>query len=193
MGVTERATLEGYFYERLRLAQRRAAFQTDRQTEHYLVEMLVRFGRSDAQGVSSDPLCVEVAQAEVLEDPRERLRCLRRVGDTALYSCGLFPDALERRGVTTDYLAWLGRNAYGAAGVLASFSAEPFQQVYPRLRSHFEAIARVLTEVLEEPAPDGPDAILRMYRRWRRTGSAKLARALQRAGVQLGGNPTSFN
>ncbi len=191
MGVTERATLEGYFYERLQLAQSRAAFQADRHTEHYLVEMLVRFGRTDAQGVTSAPLCYEVAQAEGLEDPRERFRCLRRVGDTALYSCGLFPEALERRGVTTDYVAWLGRHAYGTAGVLAAFSAEPFQQVYPKLRSHFEAIARVLTEVFEEPAPDRPDAILRMYRRWRRTGSAKLARALQRAGVQLGGEGAS--
>ena len=185
MALKPWGNLEGYFYERLRLAQCRASHRTDRAIEHYLVEMLVRFGRVDDEGLTSQPLCYEVGELEGIADLAERLRRLRRVGDTALFTCGLFPESLPRRGVSASYVAWMGRRAYGEAGALAYLSESPFGRVYPRLDRDFLALVRVLSEVLEEPPPRCTDDVVRVYRRWRETGSKKLARSLRRAGIQL--------
>ena len=184
MALKAWGNLEGYFYERLRLAQRRASHQTDEAIEHYLVQMLVRFGRADDEGMAVRPLCYEVAELEGIPDAGERLRRFRRVGDTALFTCGLFPESLPRRGVSPSYMAWMGRRAYGEAAALACRSEAPFGKVYPRLDRDFLVLVRVLSEVLEELPPRCADDVVRVYRRWRETGSNKLARSLRRAGIQ---------
>lgn len=197
MAIEACQDLRSYFFERLRAAQAQLQHPTDHATEHYLVELLARFGRTEskhtgappamkaAQQDADAPLVLQVAKADAASDPQERFQRFRQVGDVALYSCGVFPEGLARRGVTHTYMATMGRRAYGQAGSLARYSSEPFQQVYPKLGCEFEAISRVLTEAVDESPPRTPAQIVKLYRTWVRTGSERIAAKLRAAGVTL--------
>ncbi len=144
-------------------------------------ERLVSWGRSAGQGPGRARSLHDDAprNPSVWANPRERLRHFRDTGDAALYTCGFFADHLETRGVSEDSFISMGGRAYRAASTLCPRRG----MVYDELASGFERMVVLLDEVREETVLKTPQDIVRLYDKWRRTGSPKVAARLHQAGV----------
>lgn len=169
--------LRGYFHERLHVALHRSGLGASTDVERYLLELL---SESRTQLATPDrPLVDRLQAALAAPDPRDRLRSFRETGDAALYTCGFFPEHLDRRGMSPEYFATVGGRAYRAAGSLDPRQGSTFEE----LADGFLGFARVLDEVREETVLRTPQDIVKLYDRWRRTRSPRLAERLHAAGV----------
>ena len=149
--------------------------------EFYLVELLAQQARTTADTL--EPLVFRLAEAAAIDEPAERFRRFRAVGDAALHTCGFFADHYERRGVSREYVVTMGGRAYDAAADLAFAARAAEPDVFGELAGRFDAFARVLDEVRETTELRTPQDIVRLYDRWRRTRSPRLAERLRKAGV----------
>ncbi len=168
--------IRGWFHQKVRTAMSRLSLSVTAETEHYLVDLLAERQRL---ATPDEPLVQQWARALEADDPRERLRRFRDTGDAALYTCGFFADHLETRGVSEAYFIGMGGRAYRAASTLCARRAG----VYDELASGFERMVALLDEVREETVLKTPQDIVRLYDKWRRTGSSKIAARLHEAGV----------
>jgi len=123
----------------VREAGARAGCALDEDCESYLVFVLLRHQR--------EPRFFERAQAldwlhaQSLPAAR-RADALRDVGDRCLLVAGLYPGLAERRRVSADYFADLGRSAY--LGV-----AEASRAAYAALYAHLAEVYRDLVRILD--------------------------------------------
>ncbi len=82
----------------------------------YVADLLARFGSSDRLFVvmegrrETEPLALILKRA-MEADEAGRVQELRRLGDVALYTTGLFPERLQRRGMELDYFIRMGGTA----------------------------------------------------------------------------------
>ncbi|MEM9195743.1 MAG: hypothetical protein AAGF12_41635 [Myxococcota bacterium] len=171
--------LKSFFRERLDGALQRHRLNVDVLTEAYLVDLMARYAHAPISSTLARPLVERMAEALEAQG-RERLVRFRELGDCALVACGFFSDHLVRRGVSRDYIVAMGGRAYGSAGDLAPHGEA---RVYPELAERFDPIARVLDDVRESTSLRTPQDIVRLYERWRRTGSPLLAERLREGGV----------
>ncbi|MGH9578267.1 MAG: hypothetical protein ACRD3R_12585, partial [Terriglobales bacterium] len=89
-------------------------------TEHYVVNLLAMFARTDAlfqPGTETraqlKPLALLLAEAVEAPDDRHRFRILQRLGDVALFVAGFLAGSFSRRPVDVDYHIAMGGRAYG--------------------------------------------------------------------------------
>lgn len=160
-------------------------------TELYLVNLLHEFLMSEALYVQSDdgswqqkPLAFLLKEA--LEEPGPaRVHLLRRLGDTSLFVSGFFPDSLSRRSnlVDVDYYIAMGGRAYDAVGVLAARHARAEKTLWDELSSSFRLLVDLLNEVSERTLASTNAGLVRLYERWMKTGSDRLATLLVKQGV----------
>ncbi|MBX3248214.1 MAG: hypothetical protein KF901_13630 [Myxococcales bacterium] len=178
MHIEAHADLRDYFHDRLKKALGRLQQSASPATELYLLELLAA-GRGQALATPDQPLVDRLRAAVEAEDLRERLRSFRDAGDAALYTCGFFPEHLDRRGMSRDYYHAIGGRAYHAASELDTRHAGTFVE----LARGFSDFTLVLEEVREETVLRTPQDIVKLYDRWRRTRSPQLAARLHAAGV----------
>ena len=176
--------VRGWFHERLTGCMAARGLETRAETTFYLVELLASVVGAPRESLCGRPLVMILAEASEAEG-HERLRLFRTLGDEALYVGGFFADHLERRGVSEEYVARLGTQAYETAGALAQRSAQEATrvEVYRELAACFAPVARVLDDVRESTALRTPQDIVRLYDKWRRTGSPRIAERLTAEGV----------
>lgn len=179
--------VRGWFHERLTGCMAARGIETRAETTFYLVELLASVGLGTAprrESLCGRPLVMILAEASEAEG-HERLRLFRTLGDEALYVGGFFADHLERRGVSESYVERLGTQAYETASRLAIRSAHEAArvEVYRELAACFAPVARVLDDVRESTALRTPQDIVRLYDKWRRTGSPRIAARLTAEGV----------
>ncbi|MEM9074862.1 MAG: hypothetical protein AAGE52_40570 [Myxococcota bacterium] len=174
MVIEAHGDVRGYFRHRLRDARERLHLDVTLDTEHYLVDLL-----AERPQVADQPLVQQWARALSTEDPREKLRQLRSTGDAALYTCGFFADHVSERGISADYFVTMGGRAYRAASELCPHRGH----TYGELAEGFRELVVLLDEVREETVLRTPQDIVRLYDKWRRTQSPKLAARLHAAGV----------
>jgi hypothetical protein len=96
---------------------------------------------------------------------------------------GFFSDNVTRRLADIDYYARLGGYAYGGAARLSALEAAA---LFEELAHKFIRFVDVLTEVSEESSLTENAGILRLYERWRQTGSRRSEALLRREGILLG-------
>lgn len=178
--------VRGWFHERLMAALDRQGLPTSETTQVYLVELLASFATDAARIALERPLALQLADAVEAEGP-EKIRRLRVMGDTALYSLGFFEDHLERRGVNRGYVVAMGGRAYSFASTLAAYSpVEGVRRpVYEELADGFEGFVEVLDDVRESTEMRTPQDIVKLYERYKRTRSPRLAERLREEGVFL--------
>lgn len=176
--------VRGWFYEKLELALERQRASASEVTRQYLVELLARFAERPHAIAFSRPLVLQLADAQSAEGA-ERIARLRTLGDVALYVLGFFEDHLERRGVTRSYVVSMGGRAYAHAGSLSAYNQSEMvrQEVYRELAESFESYVEAFDDVRESTALRTPQDIVRLYERWKRTGSPRLAERLRSEGV----------
>jgi hypothetical protein len=180
MSIETFGDLRGWFRERLEAALGQRGVGAGEATRAYLVDLLARVGLGHENANLGRPLAFLLAEARSAERAPERLRLYRALGDDALYLRGFCADHLDHRGITTEYVATLGETAYDSAGDLALGSAG---LVFHELARKFEPIAEALDDVREGTALRTPQDIVRLYDKWTRTRSPRIAERLTAEGV----------
>lgn len=156
---------------------------------HYLVALLADYARPDGRAGETleRPLTLLLDEALRSPEPAERFERLRTIGDGVLYGCGFFGDHFEARGVDARYLHGLGTRAYGAASaMLRRGSDESGPDLFAELAENFDIFVNVVTDVADATITMGMESsrgLLKVYERWLRTGSERLASALTSRGV----------
>lgn len=184
MTIEMSGDVRGWFWERLEAALDRRRVPASETTRAYLVELLASFARDGSRARLERPLALQLADALEAEG-QEKIRLLRVMGDTALYILGFFEDHLTRRGVDRSYVVAMGGRAYSSAESLAAYSPSEAvrRPVYGELADGFEGYVDAIDDVRESTALRTPQDIVRLYEKWKRTGSPRVAERLQREGV----------
>ncbi len=194
------ANLKEYFKDALHgvLANQRVALED--QTEHYVVNLLTLFARSEAlfeptgEGLRVKPLVVMMSEALAAHSRTERDRALQRLGDVSLFIAGFLARGFARRLIDIDYHIAMGGCAYGTlARALAPGGAPQSQaarragvlaQVFAELAEKFQPMVDALNEVSEVGYAHSHKDILRLYELWLKTGSRRAHELLKRLGVE---------
>lgn len=180
-----------YFKELLGEARERQRVEVAEVTEFYLVNLLSEFleterlfVREEDGTLQQEPLALVLGRA--LEGQgAEQERALRRIGDTSLYLSGFFADALDRKVVDVRYYVSMGHLAYSTLARLLDgrSRAATMAGLYTELALKFSAIVDVFNEVAERVALGSQQGLLRLYERFLKTGSSRLARLLAEQGM----------
>ena len=186
-GIDLSPNVNGYFEEVVDDAVRARRVDTSHATKQYLAGLLGDYAR----GVHSvEPL--ERPLTFLLQDALEqtgaqRFERLRRIGDGVLYALGFFGARMTRRGADARYVMVVGSSAYGhAAAMLRLGGGGGAPDVLRELADGYGRFVEVMTEIAEgtlASSADADDRVLRMYERWRETGSERLASELVGLGL----------
>lgn len=162
--------------------------QASAAASQYVVGVLCDFARpsDEADSPFSQPLTLQLRNA--LEAPfAERFRRLRALGDGVLYAVGFFGGHIELRGLDRRYVMQVGSSAYqNAAAMLHTPGGTGKFDVLEELAIKFGEFVDVLTEVAEGALAKGARderGIVKLYERWLKTGSSRIAEELGARGI----------
>jgi len=186
VAALDRATdVRHFFHEHVQAASKRLDVDTRVETESYLVELLAGFATVPDVPPMDAPLATVFAWA--LEGRgHERMYRMRCLGDLAMFRCGFFPDSLERRGISEDYVVAMGGRAYDAVAAVAAQGprrSQFGQGLFEELALRFAEFVRVIEEVRDQTVLCGEKDVARLYERFCESGSPALLRKLHRRGL----------
>jgi hypothetical protein len=184
-------SVSGFFQEVVEDAMRSRHADVTNGAQSYLVSLLVDYTHPGEQAGATmqKPLAFLLDEALRTPDRAERFERLRSLGDGVLYACGFFGDHFEARGVDQRYLFGIGSAAYDAAGsILRLPSADDTTHIFDELSRKFGTFVDVLADVADSTIAMGTTSatsknLLKVYERWLRTGSDRLAHALTSHGL----------
>ena len=184
------ANLKEYFRDALHGALASQHLAVEDQTEHYVVNLLTLFARSEAlfddtpEGPRVKPLVVMLAEALEARSADDRNRNLQRLGDVSLFVAGFFAQSFARKLIDIDYHIAMGGRAYGVlAESLARGKGRVLGNVFAELSEKFQPMVDALNELAESAHTHSDKDILRLYEIWLKTGSRRCYALLKRLGV----------
>jgi hypothetical protein len=183
--------LREFFHDSVQAALRKQRVDVDDHTEHYVVNILTMFARSEElydstpEGVRLKPLAHMLADASEASSPQQRDEALRRLGDVSLFVAGFFAQSFARKLIDIDYHIAMGGRAYGtlADNLRGTMRGQAFAAVFLELAQKFQRLVDVLNDVAEMAHTHTDRDILRLYEIWLKTGSPRAFAILQRLGV----------
>jgi len=110
--------LREFFHDSVQTALRKQHVAVDDHTEHYVVNVLTMFARSEElyestpEGIRLKPLARMLADACAAPSSQQRDETLRRLGDVSLFVAGFFAQSFARKLVDIDYHIAMGGRAY---------------------------------------------------------------------------------
>ena len=181
--------LAEHFREKVQRAFINQNIEASEMCEYYLVNLLQEFYNADRlfarEGEQSveQPLALMLFEA-MKGDLATKTRCLKRLGDTALYLSGFFAENMKKRLVGLDYYLSMGGSAYGSLATM--FTAEQtFSSLYGELSGKFRNFVSVLTEVSPWEHIHNDTDLLKVYERWLTSGDKRLEQVLRAQGICL--------
>jgi hypothetical protein len=184
------SNLREFFRDALHGALEKHHVAVEDQTEHYVVNVLTLFSRSEAlfdqtaEGARLKPLVVLLTEALEAPSPGDRQRGLQRLGDVSLFIAGFFAQSFARKLIDIDYHISMGGRAYAClAESLARTRSRVLGQVFSELSQKFQPVVDALNEVSETSYQHSDRDILRQYEIWMKTGSRRSFDILKRLGV----------
>jgi hypothetical protein len=192
MTIVAARSVSHFFFDAVEDALRQQRVDATDGATRYLVALLSDYVHPDRRaGEAMDrPLTLLFDEAVHTPDQADRFQRLRTIGDGVLYGCGFFADHFEARGVDAKYVRGLGTRAYGEAGAMLRRGPDKQESagpdIFAELAENFDAFVSVLTDVADATIATGMESsrgLLKVYERWLRTGSDRLASALTRRGV----------
>jgi uncharacterized protein YjiS (DUF1127 family) len=185
--VVRAKTAVAFFHEQLLAAMNHQKVSTSAFTEFYLVNLLAAFvaGRrlpGREPGFDETPLALLYTRALEFSG-WERATRLRATADTALFISGVFPESLPRGDLDLGYYASLGEQAYARLGRDHERQAPAATGVFTELASRFREFMDLLGEIGEKTRLSTPASLVRLYERWRQTGSRRSALLLLDQGL----------
>jgi hypothetical protein len=188
MPILATESVSGFFHEVVEDVMRSKRIQATDGATTYLVSLLSDFAKPDnrAEQTLDRPLSFLLDEALHTNELGERFERLRSLGDGVLYSCGFFADHFEARGVDQRYLIGIGMTAYGTASSMlrlpnADDESTRNLDIYGELSSKFAAFVEIVAEVADTTIAKGvasSKGMLKLYERWLKTGSNRLAETL---------------
>ncbi|MGF1527503.1 MAG: hypothetical protein ACFCBW_12025 [Candidatus Competibacterales bacterium] len=189
--------LTAFFNQLVTRAMARQQVAATEEVAQYLVRLLAEFARPESlydrtpDGLTLKPLAALYADALAAESGDERNASLKRLGDVALFISGVFPDTLNRSLVDVDYYIAMGGNAYGSLSEAGSGRFRLLNALFAELAARFTALVDVLGEVSERAHFTDNRDIMRLYERFLRTGSVRVAQQLRALGIEPSLSATS--
>jgi hypothetical protein len=95
----------------------------------------------------------------------------------------MFSESLTRSLVDIDYAIAMGSRAYDALGDVAERHGRGHRSLWDELSEKFSQLVEVLNEVSERTLASSNAGLLRIYEKWVKTGSARIATLLSEHGV----------
>ncbi len=185
------ANLREFFKDELHGALEKRHLAVEDQTEHYVVNVLTLFSRSEElfdatpEGTRLKPLVVMLSEALEAPSTGDRNRGLQRLGDVSLFIAGFFAQSFARKLIDIDYHIAMGGRAYAAlAESLSRSKGRVLGQVFSELAQNFQPMVDALNEVSECSYTHSDKDILRLYEMWLKTGSKRSYEILKRLGVE---------
>jgi len=182
--------LKEYFKDALHGALASQQLAVEDQTEHYVVNLLTLFSRSEAlfdrtsEGPRVKPLVVMLSEALEARSADDRNRSLQRLGDVSLFIAGFFAQSFARKLIDIDYHIAMGGRAYGVlAEALSRGKGRVLGGVFAELSEKFQPMVDALNELAETGHVHSAKDILRLYEIWLKTGSPRSYALLKRLGV----------
>jgi hypothetical protein len=184
--------LQEFFRDSVHTALERQHIGIDDHTEHYVVNLLTMFARSEAlfeptvDGPRLKPLALMLADAGAATTRDERLRMLQRLGDVSLFVAGFFAQGFARRLVDVDYHIAMGGRAYGtlADTCRTGTRGKALGAVFAELAQKFQRVVDALNDVSEMAHRHDQRDVLRQYEIWLKTGSPRAHGILRSLGVE---------
>jgi len=184
------ASLTEYFRDSLQTALQKQQLAVDGHTQHYVVNVLTLFARSEAlfeqtaDGLRLKPLVAMLSEALTASSLAERQRGLQRLGDVSLFIAGFFASSFARKLVDIDYHISMGARAYSTlADTDRSRRGTVLRRVFAELAGKFQPLVDALNEISESSCNQSNADALRLYELWIRTGSRRSWRLLRELGV----------
>jgi hypothetical protein len=184
------ANLKEYFKDALHGTLASQQLSVEDQTEHYVVNLLTLFSRSEAlfdrtaAGPRVKPLVVMLSEALEARSADDRNRNLQRLGDVSLFIAGFFAQSFARKLIDIDYHIAMGGRAYGVlAESLSRGKGRVLGGVFAELSQKFQPMVDALNELAESAYTHSDKDILRLYEIWLKTGSRRSYALLKRLGV----------
>jgi hypothetical protein len=187
MTIVAAGSVASFFHGVVEEAIKARGVEATEGATSYLVALLSDYAHPDqaAERALAQPLTFLLDEAMHTPAPAERFDRLRTLGDGVLYCSGFFSDHFEARGVDQGYLIGIGTVAYGAASsMLRVPSEEPggaALDIYRELADKFASFVAVLDYIADTTISQGVVGsrdLLKVYERWLRTGSERLAQTL---------------
>jgi hypothetical protein len=181
--------LQEFFKDALHGALVNQRVAVEDHTEHYVVNLLTLFARSEAlyentpEGVRLKPLALMLCEALEAASPAERNRSLQRLGDVSLFVAGFFARGFAAKLIDIDYHIAMGGRAYGVLAQTLHRRGRALAGVFAELSQKFQPMVDALNEVSEGAYQHSDQDILRLYELWLKTGSARCYGLLRRLGV----------
>jgi hypothetical protein len=189
MAIVAAQSVSTFFCEVVEDSIRTRGVEATDGATRYLVALLADFAHPDRRtGEAFErPLTLLFDEAVNAANPAERFERLRSIGDGVLYGCGFFGDHFEARGVDPKYLYGLGTRAYGTASSMLRHGPEDRgPDLFAELAENFVIFVDVVSDVADSTmamSTETPRGLLKVYERWLKTGSDRLATALTSRGV----------
>ena len=185
------ANLQEFFRESVGTAMAANGLDAERETAHYVVNLLTLFARSEAfhdpadNDVARRPLALMLADALDAPTIDERLHGLQRLGDVSLFIAGFFADDLQDSVVDLDYYISMGGGAYSnlSAESRGTFKGRALGSVFAELGEKFNRFVDVLNDVRSQASLNPTTDVKRLYDVWQKTGSNRSARLLRQQGI----------
>jgi hypothetical protein len=184
--------LREFFRDSVHAALEQQNVGVEDHTEHYVVNLLTMFARSEAlfeatpDGPRLKPLAMMLADAGAAPSREERLRALQRLGDVSLFVAGFFAQSFARKLVDVDYHIAMGGRAYGTLADTCRTGARgrALAAVFAELAQKFQRLVDALNDVSEMAHRHDHRDVLRQYELWLKTGSPRAHGILKGLGVE---------
>jgi hypothetical protein len=191
--------LREFFRDSVHDALVRQQVGVDDHTEHYVVNLLTMFARSEAlfeptpDGRKLKPLALMLADAASAASSEQQRRALQRLGDVSLFVAGFLSHGFSRRLVDVDYHIAMGGRAYGtlAEHCGPGTRGRALAGVFAEMAAKFQRLVDALNDVSEMSWRNTDRDVLRLYEIWLRTGSPRAHALLQDLGVRPAVVPVS--
>jgi hypothetical protein len=181
------SSLREFFRDSVQSALRKQHVEVDTHTEHYIVNVLTMFARSEelyeqtSEGLRLRPLAHLLADASAAATREEQQHRLRRLGDVSLFIAGFFVHSFARKLVDVNYHIAMGGRAYGTLAECVRTKA--LADVFGEMARKFQRLVDVLNEVAETSHAHSDRDLLRWYEIWLKTGSPRAHDILRKLGV----------
>ncbi len=184
--------LREFFRDSVHDALVRQQVGVDDHTEHYVVNLLTMFARSEAlfeptpDGPRLKPLALMLADAASAASSEQQRRALQRLGDVSLFVAGFLSHGFARKLVDVDYHIAMGGQAYGtlAEHCGPGVRGRALAGVFAEMAAKFQRLVDALNDVSEMSWRNTDRDVLRLYEVWLRTGSPRAHALLQELGVR---------
>ena len=185
------ANLREYFHGALQNALAHQRVAVEDQTEHYVVNLLTLFSRSEQlfeqtpDGIRLKPLVQMMSEALEAPTAQERERGLQRLGDVSLFIAGFFAHSFARKLIDIDYHIAMGGCAYGTlAGGLNRARRPVLGRVFAELAVKFQPLVDALNDISDTARRYSQADVLRLYEIWLKTGSPRARTLLRGLGIE---------